>query len=102
MLHENSTPSVLSSQALPVQSLVFAPRLHPAGSLAPRVPSDIGYFLVNLHCGHDLAGNTYDVLTFFLFFQSTVGHNHLDAVPEASRGGWVYVQTYADSGRMMS
>lgn len=102
MLHENATPSVLSSQAPPKHYLEFAPRLHPVGSRAPRVPSDIGYFLVNLHCGHDLAGNTYDVLTFFLFFQSTVEHNHPDAVLEASRGGWVYVQMYADSGWMMS
>lgn len=91
-------PSVLSSQALPGQNLAFAPCLHPSESRAPRVPSDIGYFLVNLHRGHDLAGNTFDNLTLSLFFQSTVGRSHSDAVLEASRGGWVYVQMCSDSG----
>lgn len=58
MLHANSGLSVLSSQVLPVQSLAFVSRLHPSESLAPCAPSGIGYVLVNLHCGHDLAGNT--------------------------------------------
>lgn len=58
VLHENEMPSVLSSRVLPVQSLASVSHLHPSESLAPYVPSDTGYVPVNLHCGHDLAGNT--------------------------------------------
>lgn len=97
-LVSDGVPSIQSIQAshssvLPAQTLGFVPHFHPSESLAPCI-LDAGCVLVNHHWGHD------DILIHLLVFQSTLGHDHSDALPQVSMGCWVHVQMDWDSGKM--